>query len=229
MGMKCICDISAFGKVLRADCPECCARVSRGMNDPIRLEEEVVAGRLEVSSVNVPDAYPAERMHSEDGGVLEELTEDGPSTAKNQKGELVKTMNGIMNYITAGSPWDEEGAFTGDLKNWLGAVVAVGLECPTEQPVPDEVVKSYKTRLGTLDIIKGPGVDEETKPGMVVGRVEPIKTWTVSWAVFAKADLQRRKAVTLLRTWLYWDPAGAESHPGKETIEFLKETKDAEK
>ncbi len=45
----CTCDVSALGKVLRVDCPVCFGKE--------------------------PDAYPAERMHAEDGGVLGELTD----------------------------------------------------------------------------------------------------------------------------------------------------------
>lgn len=55
----CTCDVSTLGKVLRADCPVC-------------LE---MGGDLKVPLV--PDLYPVERMHSEDGGVLAELIEKG--------------------------------------------------------------------------------------------------------------------------------------------------------
>jgi len=64
----------------------------------------------------IPDAYPAERMHSEDGGALAELVEKGSDQFMKEEPELapaqvsdkpVRITDGIMNYVTKGSPWPE--------------------------------------------------------------------------------------------------------------------------
>lgn len=98
--VQCPCDVS-----VRANCPVCMGTGKRkvyfcvecGIRLPPGLD-----GNLCDKCLKEPDAYPAEKMHSEDGGVLAELTEKGESKSRP---EMLK--DGVMKYIEANAPWSD--------------------------------------------------------------------------------------------------------------------------
>lgn len=287
--IKCICDITAFGKVLRADCPECGYGVGRNDVAVLRpenrpLDTVLKSGKDPFYHLNYDHrtfnlTSVLETWMREAGWVFDKstlrftrgeewLTIVGacelyqnreielPSEAKNQKGEPVRTCDGIMNYITANSPWDSEPFTESKLKAWIEtALEPVGLECPTEPPAPGEVVKSYKTSLGTIDIIKGLQPNQDVKvesevpadpaeltekdlnkwwdearndPVVTLGRVAFEKEPKTGWHL--EQERQYQRAIALLRTWRTWlrNTGFKISGLAKETEEFLKEIEDAE-